>query len=71
MFDKVVFKPHQVRVIEELESLTKKVKDLALFMQTALFDSQSDENRKLLEDQHFYMSGYKRLLDERIALFNK
>ena len=56
------------RVIEEEKELSDKVKKLKDFMETDTFRSLYERERFRLITQHWYMTGYLHILQERIQM---
>lgn len=62
-------KPHQLRVIEEQEQLSTKVKSLLAFTLGELFQTLTHTEKDLLTSQLQAMQKYESILLQRIALF--
>ena len=63
--------PYQERVVNERAELAEKVNKLGAFLFTAQFDTVPREEQFRLARQHFLMSAYLAVLDERIRVFVK
>lgn len=62
---------HQQRVLAERLDLAYKVDRLTAFFPSQVFVDLPDEDRRLLELQYGHMHDYLRVLDQRIARFDK
>jgi hypothetical protein len=63
---------YQQRVIEERDGLQEKMNRLYDFVENSPnFASLDAANRSLLVVQHEAMGAYRKVLDERIALFEE
>lgn len=61
--------PHQQRVIDELSELNDKMVKLETFVDTPLFATLDEAERRRLMAQHGAMFAYSSILAERIAAF--
>lgn len=60
---------HQLRVVEERDELAGRLDRLTEFLKGNLFCTLSTDERRRLELQHHFMSGYLEVLCERIVHF--
>lgn len=60
---------YQTRVIEEQSALSERLERLRLFVNGAVFSKLSSDEQSRLHQQAYYMLGYNRMLQARIAAF--
>ncbi len=61
--------PHQERVIEEKQVLDTKLRKLTAFLDSDKCDDLPVEEWCSMKEQLFFMTGYSRVLGERIERF--
>lgn len=62
---------HEQRVVDEHAKLQERTIKLAAFIQSPKFNSISVEQQELLEKQYPLMDELRKVLAERIALFDQ
>ncbi len=63
------FAPHEQRVIDEHQDLTKKLNNLRTFFDTPIFRGLAEAEQMRLRAQSDFMYGYQNMLSERICSF--
>jgi len=61
--------PHQERVAEEVKALGEKIDALEKFLRTAIFLSLGEQEQHLMITQLWFMIGYEKVLNDRLALW--
>lgn len=61
--------PHQIRVVEEKDQLDDRLGKLRAFFGVDRFESLPMAEQTRMRCQEVFMSGYSRMLGERIAAF--
>ena len=65
-----MIKAHEKRVVDERDDIADKIEKLRTFIQTnPVYETLSDQERRLLIDQAEAMIRYHRILNDRIKLF--
>lgn len=62
---------YKYRVFKEKEDLDEKIDKLTIFLGSKIYENLSYDEKDALSAQLFYMSGYSKILEKRIANFKE
>jgi len=67
--EKKILEPYQLRVIDEFKDIDFKVRKIEKFILTDVYKNLSKSEQSMIDLQVMYMTGYYKVLMERINRF--